>query len=114
MLMSARPMRERIESLLENLGHLLTRHAYWVIAGAVLIAGLAAAQIPKIEIRVSTDEFLGRLRRVPRRYLVGPRIDGGDGAIQQRSIEGSRARVLARILVTNGPTGRVQPQGSAL
>lgn len=53
-------MRNRIEALLERLGHLLYRHAWGVLAGALLAVVLGASQIPRIEIRASTDEFLRR------------------------------------------------------
>ena len=51
-------MRNRIEILLEALGHHVYRHAYRVIAGLLVLVALGATQIPKIEVRASTDEFL--------------------------------------------------------
>ncbi len=51
-------MRHRIEILLEALGHSVYRHAWVVIAGLLVLVALGATQIPKIEVRASTDEFL--------------------------------------------------------
>jgi predicted RND superfamily exporter protein len=51
-------VHRRIEQALEALGHVLYRRAWWVIAVAALAIGLGASQIPRIEIKVSTDDFL--------------------------------------------------------
>ena len=51
-------MRNRIEALLEQLGHLLYRSAGRVLLLVLLIVAAAATQIPNIQIRTSMDEFL--------------------------------------------------------
>ncbi|MCP4904023.1 MAG: MMPL family transporter [bacterium] len=51
-------MRNRIEVLLEHLGHLVFRNAWGVLGGILLLVALGATQIPKIELRTSMDEFL--------------------------------------------------------
>jgi predicted RND superfamily exporter protein len=51
-------VRNQIELLLEQLGRRLYRSASWVMASVLLLVAAAASQIPTIEIRASTDEFL--------------------------------------------------------
>ena len=51
-------MRNQIETQLERLGHVLYRRAGWVIALVLLIIAAGTSQIPRIELRTSTDEFL--------------------------------------------------------
>ena len=51
-------MRERLELGLEALGHHIYRHAWWVIATLLIGIALGATQIPNIEVKVATDEFL--------------------------------------------------------
>ncbi|MCA9502509.1 MAG: MMPL family transporter [Myxococcales bacterium] len=53
-------MRHRVEAALESLGRLVHDHALAIVLLTLLAIVLGATQIPKIEIRVSTDEFLRR------------------------------------------------------
>ena len=61
-------MRNRLESALEEMGHVLYRHAWRVIVAVLIVIGLGATQIPKIQIKASTDEFLREGDPVKRAY----------------------------------------------
>ncbi len=63
-------MRNRIEAVLERLGHTVFRHAFLVLAMVSAVVALGATQIPNIEIRASTDEFLRKDDPVRVEYLA--------------------------------------------
>jgi len=51
-------VRNRIEIFLGQLGHFTFRHAWAVLIGVLAGVVLLASQIPNIEVRTATDEFL--------------------------------------------------------
>ncbi len=51
-------MRQRIERLLEALGHLAYRRAWPILIATLLVIGAGTTQIGKIEIKTSIDDFL--------------------------------------------------------
>ena len=61
-------MRTRIEDALADLGHVLFRRAWWVIVGVLVVIGTGATQIPNIQVKASTDEFLRKGDPVKRAY----------------------------------------------
>lgn len=51
-------MRTRLEAAIGRFARIIVRHAYAALGAVALLLALGATQLPNIELRVSTDEFL--------------------------------------------------------